>query len=91
MPAMWSHVIMSLTKGLKVELSITATPCSKTQSNQRPNSGNLLLTLLTLSYRIKSETVKWRRLLSQRVSGGEWSLHALVSTAPSPQHWFPTH
>ena len=85
MPAMWSCLIMLLTKRLKFVLPMTPTPCSKTQSNQRPNSGILLLVILTLRYRIKSETVKWRRSLGHGRSGGEWGFHAMLSSAPSPQ------
>ena len=85
MPAMWSCLIMLLTKRLKFVLPMTPTPCSKTQSNQRPNSGILLLIILTLRYRIKSDTVKWRRSLGHGRSGGEWGFHAMLGPAPSPQ------
>ena len=91
MPAMWTHVIMFLTKRLKLEISTAPTPCSKCP-NQGPNSGNLLFTVLTLRYSIKSETVKWRRSLGYGRSGGRWSIHALLSRTPSPQdHLLPPH
>ena len=77
-------------KWLKIELSMTPTSCSKTQSTQRPNSGNHLLTVLTLRYRIKSERVKSGRSSGHGRSGVRQSVHTLLSRAPSPQdHLFP--
>ena len=41
------------------------------------------LTVLRWIYMKNSQIVKWRGCVGQRGSGGVWSLHASVSTAPS--------
>ena len=51
MLAMSSWVIMFLTKWLRLQISTTLPPCSKTQSNQQPNSGQLLITALSVHCR----------------------------------------
>ena len=51
MLAMSSWVIVILTKWLNLQISTTPPSSSKTQLNQQPNSGKLLITALSVHYR----------------------------------------
>ena len=83
MSAMWAPVTMHWKSNFPWPQLHAQTPL-----NQGPSSGKLLLTFLTLMYRIKWEIAKWRRRLGQRGSRCEQRVHALVSPAPSPHHHF---
>lgn len=72
MLAMSSWVIMFLTKWLKLEISTTPPPCSKTHSNQWPNSRKLLITALSVHYRKNLRNNEYEEIFSAREEG-RWS------------------